>query len=268
MRTLLYAIALVGGLTLQPCFNAVSAVWQTDFGAAKQNVAAENKPMLMLFTGSDWCPACKNLKKEVFQRAEFAAYADANLVLLELDFPRSRAVPAAQKQANAQLARAYNIRYYPTMILLNGQGQEIVRPQYDGNGVKDFLTELDRHVRRAGMTTDHRQANTKADSAPANVPLFNGAPTAPPPRYTDLVLKNISGASGKRFALINNQTFSVGESAKVKLGDSEVKVRCLEIRPQSVVVAVEGQRGQRELKLARADQPTGAIRLGHNPQEK
>jgi thioredoxin-related protein len=235
-----------------------AATWLTDFGAAKQRVAAENKPVLMLFTGSDWCPACQNLKRDVFARPEFAAYADANLILLELDFPRNRPLPGAQKQANRSLADAYKVRYYPTMILLDMRGEEVVRPRYDGNGVKDFLATLDNYVHNTVATA---QGGGKARggsarpvhaTAPEPVPLFNGAATAPPPRYTDLVLKNISGNPNRRFALINNQTFAAGEAARVKLADGEVQVRCLEIRPQSVVVTVAGQTGQRELKLADA----------------
>jgi len=81
------------------------------------------------------------------------------------------------------------------------------------------------------------------------LPLYGGAPAALPQRYTDLVLKSISGTKSRRFALLNNQTIGVGESARVQLGDSEVKVRCLEVRERSVVVAVEGQEGSREVFL-------------------
>jgi hypothetical protein len=72
----------------------------------------------------------------------------------------------------------------------------------------------------------------------------------PAPRYSGLTLKSISGPNGRRLVLINNQTFGLGESARVKLGDGEVKVRCEEIRSASAVVSVEGQPGVRELKLA------------------
>ena len=94
------------------------------------------------------------------------------------------------------------------------------------------------------------QARTKPAAEPVKeLPLYGGAPPAPPQRYTELVLKSISGTKKRRFALINNQTLAVGESARVRLEDSEVKVRCLEIRDRSIVVAVDGQEGSREIFL-------------------
>lgn len=246
MRTLIHVVVWLTVVTLGP---GLEAAWLTDLGAAKLRMAAENKPVLLLFTGSDWCPACKNLKREVFNSAEFAAYADANLVLLELDFPRYHVLPATQKQANAELSKAYNIQYYPTMILVDTRGQEVVRPHYDGSGVQDFLNKLDKYV-HSGLAAQGQRKGVTPTATAAPAPMFNGAPTAPPPRYSDLVLKNISGTAGRRFALINNQTLTAGEAARIKLGDGEVKVRCIEIRAQSVLVQVEGQEGQRELKLA------------------
>ena len=62
----LFCIAFIG--------LAVSASagdgWMTDFEAAKVKAKAENKPMLLSFTGSDWCPPCMALKKNVFQKKE------------------------------------------------------------------------------------------------------------------------------------------------------------------------------------------------------
>jgi len=247
MRMLAHVVVWLTFLSLGP---GLHAAWLTDLGSAKLRMAAENKPMLMLFTGSDWCPACKNLKREVLSSPEFAVYADANLVLLELDFPRYHVLPATQKQANAELSKAYNIRYYPTMILVDPRGQEVVRPHYDGSGAREFLNTLDKYVHSGRAAQGQRKVATPATADPAPAPMFNGAPTAPPPRYSDLVLKNISGTAGRRFALINNQTLTAGEAARVKLGDGDVKVRCIEIREQSVVVQVDGQPSQRELKLA------------------
>ena len=64
--------------------------WLTDFEAAKAKAKAENKPMLLDFTGSDWCGWCVKLDKEVFSKAAFKDYADAELVLVEIDFPRNK----------------------------------------------------------------------------------------------------------------------------------------------------------------------------------
>lgn len=64
-----------------------------------------------------------------------------------------------------------------------------------------------------------------------------------------LVLKGITGAANRRFALINNQTLSAGETASVRITDGQVQVHCLEIREDSVLVTVEGNPEQTVLKL-------------------
>ena len=87
---------------------------------------------------------------------------------------------------------------------------------------------------------------TKNAGPPA--PLFNGAPTVPPPRFNELVLKGISGPNNKRLAMINNQTFGVGESALLMLGDAHRKVKCVEIREKSVLVTIDGNESK-ELRL-------------------
>ncbi|MEP6663003.1 MAG: hypothetical protein ABJC04_04995 [Verrucomicrobiota bacterium] len=69
------------------------------------------------------------------------------------------------------------------------------------------------------------------------------------PVAVQLALKGISGAVGRRFALINNQTLAVGETASVRVINGQVRVRCLEIRENSVIVSVEGDSERKELRL-------------------
>ena len=64
--------------------------WLTDFDAARARSRAENKSLLIDFTGSDWCPPCMRLRKEVFSKPEFTDYAAKNLVLLEVDFQSAK----------------------------------------------------------------------------------------------------------------------------------------------------------------------------------
>lgn len=92
--------------------------WMTDFDAAKARARNENKMVLMNFTGSDWCPPCKALDKELFAKPEFAQYAAKHLVLLEIDFPRRKPISAEQRAANQELAGAYGVEGFPTVIIL------------------------------------------------------------------------------------------------------------------------------------------------------
>ena len=79
--------------------------WELNFEQAQARAKAENKPMLLDFTGSDWCGWCIRLDKEVFSQTEFKAYAAESLVLVELDFPRGKAQSAEIKAQNKALAK-------------------------------------------------------------------------------------------------------------------------------------------------------------------
>jgi thioredoxin-related protein len=226
--------------------SAHAAVWQTEYASAQARAYAENKVILVNFTGSDWCPGCIRLREEVFSKAEFLAFADTYLVLLEVDFPRWKQLNNAQKQANRALANKFTVTGYPTVILLNSQGERIGSAMgYMAGGPTAYTRAIEQN---AGL---NRKPAVLDDSEP--LPLFGGAPTGPPPKYKDLTLKSISGSGTKKLALINNQTLTVGETAKVRLGAGEVKLRCEEIRDQSVVVSIEGQRGRKELHLNKSE---------------
>src|SRR5262245_55081600 len=64
--------------------------WNENFDKALAQAKTEKKMVLMDFTGSDWCPPCKKLAKDVFSQKEFADYAKDKLVLVELDFPQAK----------------------------------------------------------------------------------------------------------------------------------------------------------------------------------
>lgn len=104
--------------------------WLTDATKAQAQAKAENKLVLLDFTGSDWCIWCVKLNKEVFDTPEFAEYAKKNLVLVEVDFPRKKKLDDAQKQANEALSKKYGIKGFPTLILLDGEGKKIGELSY------------------------------------------------------------------------------------------------------------------------------------------
>jgi thioredoxin-related protein len=231
---------------------AHGASWQTDLNAGRAQAAKEGKNVLVSFTGSDWCQWCIKLNQEIFSQPEFEAFASKNLVLVEVDFPKRKPQTATIQKANAALLTQYKVEEFPTLIVVNPQGKVVHRRGYLPGGPKPFVQDM---IRALGLATEPPPAmvvaaRPKPAPEPAQeLPLYGGAPAAPPQRYTDLVLKNISGTKKRRFALLNNQTLAAGETARVQLGDSEVKVRCLEIRDQSVVVTVDGQEGSREVFL-------------------
>lgn len=104
---------------------AGDAAWSTDWEGAKAKSKAENKPILIYLTGSDWCTWCIKMDKEILSQKEFVAFASENFILMEADFPRKKELPAALKAQNAGLKKEYLNGGYPTMYVLDGEGKKI-----------------------------------------------------------------------------------------------------------------------------------------------
>ena len=116
--------------------------WETDFELAKKRAKEEKKDILVDFTGSDWCGWCIKLKKEVFDQTGFQEYAKKNLIMVELDYPRKKELPAAEKEQNAKLAKEYEIEGYPTILLLNSKGREVARTGYQEGGPEKYIEHV------------------------------------------------------------------------------------------------------------------------------
>ena len=71
-----------------PAAAEMPAGWLADLGAARAAATAANRPILAVFSGSDWCKPCIMYEQEVFAKPEFVAYAKDKLVLAHFDFPR------------------------------------------------------------------------------------------------------------------------------------------------------------------------------------
>ena len=116
--------------------------WMTDFEAAQAKAAEIEKPMLLDFSGSDWCGWCIKLDKEVFSKEAFQEYAESELVLVELDFPRSKPQSEELKAQNQALAEKYGVRGFPTIILLSPEGELIARTGYRRGGAEAYVAHL------------------------------------------------------------------------------------------------------------------------------
>ncbi len=89
--------------------------WHTDLAKARAISEATKKPIFGFFTGSDWCGWCHRLQANVFAKPAFVEWAKKNVVLLELDFPRRKQLPAELAQQNAGLQQAFQVGGYPTI---------------------------------------------------------------------------------------------------------------------------------------------------------
>ena len=138
-----WLLVMVICITVSIAFSdGKEAAWSTDYPAAIQKAKQDKKLLLMDFTGSDFCIACKKLKKEVFSKTEFINYAKTNLVLLEVDFPENKPQPPELKKANEALAKQYNIEGYPTIIVLDPEGKNVGTLTYEPGGPGPFIEKL------------------------------------------------------------------------------------------------------------------------------
>ena len=100
---------------------------------ARQIAQQQHRPVLLNFSGSDWCGPCILLRKEIFDAPEFSAFADTALVLVNADFPRMKKhqLSKEQQQENDRLADQYNPQgKFPLTLLLNAEGK--VLQQWEG----------------------------------------------------------------------------------------------------------------------------------------
>jgi protein disulfide-isomerase len=245
-------LAAAGALCLLNSAARAELTWHTDYDVAVKQAKDEGKLVFIDFTGSDWCGWCMKLKAEVFDKPEFAAFANANLVLLEVDFPKGKPQTDQQRANNAALATKYGISGYPTIFVVNTEGKPVARGGYVPGGPDAFIAAL---KKTPGVTWKDSEpvtsapARSTAKTAPPNPDALWADIAATPKRYEDLKLTGLSGTSNRRLAIINNQTFAPGEVARVKLKDIEVKVLCKEIRARSVVVQLDNGADAKELFL-------------------
>ena len=98
--------------------------WTMDFEAAVELATKQKLPMMLNFTGSDWCGWCKLMDKGVFAQDEWKEYAAKNVLLVTLDFPKDKnIVPEKYVSQNNDLKKQFGVRGYPTYIVLDSDGK-------------------------------------------------------------------------------------------------------------------------------------------------
>lgn len=102
--------------------------WITDFNKAKKISEKENKTIVLVFQGSDWCAPCIKLDKEIWQTEIFKSYAKEHFVMLKADFPKRKknALDSTQETHNNALAEKYNKNgYFPYVVVLDSTGNQL-----------------------------------------------------------------------------------------------------------------------------------------------
>ena len=125
--------------------TSTASSWSTDYKKAQDEARASRKLVLINFTGSDWCGYCIQLDRAILSQPQFKDYANRNLILVEIDFPRRKPQSVEIRKQNQELAERYQVEGFPILVVLNGEGKTLWR--YDGfytGGIAAFLAELDK----------------------------------------------------------------------------------------------------------------------------
>jgi protein disulfide-isomerase len=136
-----------GAQTPRP--RTASSPWPERYDAALAQAKASGRPMLVNFTGSDWCGWCIRLRDEVFDTQAFVTWSQSRVVLLELDFPRSRRLEPEIVAQNESLAQRFSVDGFPTVLLLDAQGVEIARLGYARGGAQAWIDRAEAVLEKA-----------------------------------------------------------------------------------------------------------------------
>ena len=114
-KTLLTLLFILGSYAVE----AQELVWNNNLKNSIEISNKTKKPLLLFFTGSDWCGWCIRLQTEVFKPPEFKKWANENVVLVELDFPRRTVLAPEITEQNNQLQQFFAVQGYPTVWFVN-----------------------------------------------------------------------------------------------------------------------------------------------------
>lgn len=98
--------------------------WVKNFETAKLLAKQQNKYVLLVFTGSDWCSPCKSLENYILETKKFKEFADKHFILIKADFPKHTTLDQPTRTQNNQLKNQYKISSYPTVFILDYKGNE------------------------------------------------------------------------------------------------------------------------------------------------
>jgi thioredoxin-related protein len=125
--------------------SAIAQNWLTDFNQARTKAVAEDKNILLVFSGSDWCAPCMKLDRFIWQSEEFKAFSNDHFILLRADFPKQKKNKLSDEQQahNDRLAAKYNRNgYFPLVVILNKNGEIIGTTGYKNLSPAEYIKQL------------------------------------------------------------------------------------------------------------------------------
>ena len=144
MKTIILFTLIISGILFVSCKSPGSdnLNWEEKLETAITKAQKENKYILVNFTGSDWCKWCQKLTNEVFAQKEFENFAKENLILVKIDFPKNIEQSAETKLYNNQLAQDFGVEGFPTIFILDKNGNMKLQTGYLPGGANNYISHL------------------------------------------------------------------------------------------------------------------------------
>jgi thioredoxin-related protein len=119
--------------------------WQSSFEEAKALAIKENKNIVIVFSGSDWCAPCMKLEKTVWMSEAFQKEAVKSWVTYKADFPKKKAnqLPVELTEQNKKLAEKYNKGgSFPLVVLLDKSGKVLGMTGFKNVSAEEYVEIL------------------------------------------------------------------------------------------------------------------------------
>ena len=126
-------------------FISSAQQWEASYDGALLLAQETDRPLVLVFAGSDWCAPCIKLEKEIWQSEDFKEYASENYVLYRADFPRKKKnqLPEKQAKANGELSGKFNPNgHFPLVVLLDSNERILGTTSYKKLSSKEYITHL------------------------------------------------------------------------------------------------------------------------------
>lgn len=151
MKQMIALILLILACSTTSEINAASTqgqgiAWQTNYEGAVSLAKSNSKPIILFFTGSDWCGWCNRLEEEVFDTPDFAALSKDKFIFVKIDFPLYTALSQQLSSQNKQLKKRFDIRSFPTIVIIDPQEQQIGTTGYRPGGGSQYAAHLDKLI--------------------------------------------------------------------------------------------------------------------------
>ncbi len=122
--------------------TAQTAQWHTNFDTALDLAKSQRRLLFMLFTASDSCPYCVKLEQEILVTPEFKDYARDKFVLFMADYPQKTQQPDNLRRQNAKLAKLFEIKATPTILIFDHKTTKLIEVGYTPAGPTAFIQAI------------------------------------------------------------------------------------------------------------------------------